>query len=80
MKNGENANNMAAIEDQAQYQLAQLQNSVLKSHTLMPGEWHGGVIVFDGPEKDDKGSAEYEIAAKFDGEEYSFSVGQQARK
>lgn len=71
--------NMASIEGQAQDKLHELQATILKDHTVMPGEWHGGVIVFDAPAKADTGAAEYTITLQFDGEEHSFSVIQQRR-
>lgn len=71
--------NMASIEGQAQDRLQELQATILKDHTVMPGEWHGGVIVFDAPAKADTGAAEYTITLQFDGEEHSFSVMQQRR-
>jgi hypothetical protein len=67
--------NMAAIEGQAQDMLHQLQASIIKDHTLMPGEWHGGVLVVDAPDKGEAG-AEYNITLQFDGEVHSFQVSQ----
>jgi hypothetical protein len=69
-------NDMAAIEGDAQRALSQLQATVVKDHTLMPGEWHGGLIVLGNPEKGEAGAAEYAITVIFDGEEHSFSVSQ----
>lgn len=69
------ADNMVAIEGQAQGMLNQLQASVIKDHTLMPGESHGGLIVVDAPEKSDAG-AEYTITLQFDGEVHTFQVAQ----
>ena len=71
------AGNLAAIEDQAQAKLGELQATIIKDHTLMPGEWHGGVVVIDTPEKSDAGAAEYEISLAFDGETHTFVVNQQ---
>lgn len=73
------AGNMAAIEGQAQAALAQLQTTILKDHTIMPGEWHGGVIVVDEPEKGDTG-AEYTLSLSFEGEQHSFHVAQNQRR
>ena len=68
------ASNMASIEDQAQLALSRLQNDIIKDHTLMPGEWHGGVLVLDAPEKSQSNAAEYAITIRYDGEEHAFSV------
>jgi hypothetical protein len=70
---------MAAIEDQVQRKLGELQATVIKDHTLMPGEWHGGVIVIDPPGKTDGGAAEYSISLTFAGETHTFLVNQQTR-
>src|SRR5262249_45363890 len=72
--------NMAAIENQAQAKLSELEAAIIRDHTLMPGEWHGGVIVIDPPEKSDNGRAEYSISLVVDGESHTFRVGQQARE
>jgi hypothetical protein len=56
------ADNFASIENNAQAKLAELQSTVIKDHTLMPGEWHGGVIVIDPPDKAEGAGAEYSIS------------------
>lgn len=73
------ANDMASIQGQAEGMLSQLQASILKDHTLMPGEWHGGVIVLQPPEKGDAGAAEYTVSLVFDGEEHTFTINQRKR-
>jgi len=70
------ANNIADIETQAQGKLAELQATVIKDHTLMPGEWHGGLIVLAPPERGEAAAAEYSILISFDGEQHSFTVTQ----
>ncbi|HWB47051.1 MAG TPA: hypothetical protein VG900_16585 [Hyphomicrobiaceae bacterium] len=70
------AANMSMIEGQAQRMLSQLQATIIKDHTLMPGEWHGGVIVLGVPEKQASGTATYVITLGFDGEQHSFAVSQ----
>lgn len=67
--------NLAGIEAQAQSKLSELQATIIKDHTLMPGEWHGAVIVLAQPEMGDAG-AEYRISLRFDGEEHTFAVNQ----
>lgn len=73
------AYDMASIQAQAQGKLQELQGTILKDHTVMPGEWHGGVIVFDDPPKSTAGAAEYQITVRFDGEEHVFNVAQRRR-
>lgn len=67
--------NIAAIQESGEVQLAQLQDTILKDHTVMPGEWHGGMIVLDPPMKSEKG-AEYTVELSIDGETHAFEVGQ----
>jgi hypothetical protein len=71
------ASNMEGIQAQGEQRLAELQNTILKDHTLMPGEWHGGVIVLDEPEKGETGSAEYEIRVQLDSEVHAFNISQE---
>ena len=73
--NDRTLNNISSIEGQAQNALANLKATIVKDHTVMPGEWHGGVIVLGTPEKGAEG-AEYQISLLFDGEEHTFSVSQ----
>ena len=73
--NDRTLDSMASIEAGAQNALTNLKATILKDHTLMPGEWHGGMIVLDPPEMGKQG-AEYQITLRFDGEEHVFSVNQ----
>lgn len=68
---------MTEIEGLAQVKLTELQATIIKDHTVMPGEWHGGVIVVAQPERPEGGAAVYRIRIVFDGEEHSFTVSQQ---
>lgn len=70
------ADNVAGIQASGDAQLSMLQGTILKDHTLMPGEWHGGVIVLDVPEKDSANKAEYSIYVRVDGEDHEFKVTQ----
>jgi hypothetical protein len=73
------AADLSGTEKQAQAKLAELEAAIIKDHTLMPGEWHGGVVVIDPPEKTDRGAAEYSISLAFAGERHTFLVDQQTR-
>lgn len=66
----------AAVRAQGEQNLASLQSTILKDHTLLPGEWHGGTIVLDCPEKSETGSARYTISLNFGGEMHEFNVEQ----
>lgn len=66
----------AAIRQQGEANLAQLQDTILKDNTVLPGEWYGGTIVLDVPEKSDNGSSTYTISVRFGGETHEFQVSQ----
>lgn len=70
------ANNIENIQANGDAQLSHLKDTILKDHTIMPGEWHGGVIVLDAPEKEDNGRVEYSIAVPFDQDMHAFTVTQ----
>jgi len=75
--NDRTLNTMASIESSAQNALTTLRATILKDHTLMPNEWHGGVIVLDPPEMSKEG-AQYQISLWLDGEEHVFTVSQRS--
>jgi hypothetical protein len=56
--------------------LTRLNETILKDHTVMPGEWYGGIIVLDVPQKDQSGNAEYTLTLPFGGEVHEFRVRQ----
>ena len=66
----------ANLRSQGADNLAAMQDSIIKEHTLGSGEWYGGKIVLDVPKKDKVGSAAYVIELNFGGELYSFKVRQ----
>jgi hypothetical protein len=70
------AANFAAIEAHGRQALDQLQNSILKDNTVLPGEWVGGIVVLDAPAKGGDGTATYRIDVNFAGEVHSFVVSQ----
>jgi hypothetical protein len=53
----------------------ELQNSILKDNTVLPGEWIGGVIVLDAP-AETNGSANYSIDVRVRDEVHTFAVSQ----
>jgi hypothetical protein len=76
INNAQTAANLAAIQARGEQTLGELQNTILKDNTVMPGEWVGGVVVLDTPEKAPDGIAQYKINVEFGGEVHSFSVSQ----
>jgi hypothetical protein len=45
---------IAATVERGQQNLAILEQSIIKSNTLLPGEWYGGKLVFEPPDGDQK--------------------------
>jgi hypothetical protein len=76
INNAQTAANFAAIEAQGQQRLGELQNTILKDNTVLPGEWVGGIVVLDRPPKAADGVSRYQIDVRFGGELYSFAVNQ----
>ncbi len=68
--------NMEAIQAQGEHSLAMLESSIIKDHTLLPGEWFGGSIVLDPPSKSETGRAEYLLTIRLSGEDHTFRVAQ----
>jgi hypothetical protein len=72
----ETATNMEAIQAEGEHNLAVLESTILKDHTLLPGEWFGGAIVLDAPQKSEAGRAEYLVTIPLTGDEHTFRVAQ----
>ena len=70
------AANFAAIQAQSQQALNHLQNAILKDNTVMPGEWVGGIVILDSPDKARDEIATYRVDVQFGGELHSFVVNQ----
>ena len=68
--------NIAAIEADGERSLQALSNTIIKDHTILPGEWYGGSVVLATPPKSDSGAAEYRIGVQVGGEAYTFKVAQ----
>jgi hypothetical protein len=66
----------ASIRAEGQYNLAALSATIMKDHTLMPGEWYGGLIVLDTPPKGRNGAVSYVISFALDGDVHEFQVHQ----
>jgi len=76
LNNAQTAANFAATEAQGQQRLGELQNTILKDNTVLPGEWIGGIVVLDRPAKAADGVARYQIDILFGDEVHSFAVNQ----
>jgi hypothetical protein len=76
INNAETAENFAAIQARGQQRLGELQNTILKDNTVLPGEWIGGIVVLDRPDKGADGIARYQIDVRFGDEVHSFAVNQ----
>ncbi len=74
INNAQTAENFAAIQAQGQQRLGELQSTILKDNTVLPGEWIGGLVVLDAPPEAADGVASYRIDVQFGGEVHSFSV------
>jgi hypothetical protein len=71
--------NFAAIRAEGSQNLMALRGSIIKAHTLSPGEWYGGEIILDKPKKSN-GQVQYTILVELDGEEHAFTVRQRKIK
>jgi hypothetical protein len=67
---------IANLQAQGEHNLAQLQNTILKDNTVMPGEWIGGTIVLDPPQYSGGNSQSYTVNIDFGGERHEFLVAQ----
>jgi hypothetical protein len=74
----ETASNMDAIQADGEQQLAALERTIIKDHTLLPGEWFGGTVVIDAPQKSEAGRAEYLVTIPLEGDEHTFRIAQSA--
>jgi hypothetical protein len=67
----------AAIRASGERSLAQVQMTILKDNTVMPGEWIGGTIILAPPEfGGDAPSTSYTVVVDFGGELHEFTIAQ----
>lgn len=57
---------------QGQANLAVLERSVIKDNTIMPGEWYGGLLVFDAPQ--DENGKNFQISIQIGSDRHEFNV------
>ncbi len=74
--NAETSADFARLREQGEQNLQALQQTILKDNTVLPGEWIGGSIVLEPPQKPDKGATTYTIVIEFAGEQHTFAVSQ----
>ena len=75
------AQNVAMAEDsrrQSDANMEALSAENMKDHTLMPGEWYGGVIVLQAAERDESNKTVYSVSIPFGGETHEFQITQVA--
>ena len=74
--NAQTQDDFANIQAQGEQNLSQLQHTILKDNTVMPGEWVGGTIVLDQPAYSGGAPKSYTITVDFAGEQHEFHVAQ----
>ncbi|WP_223478763.1 hypothetical protein [Oricola indica] len=70
-----NARMDSAIES-GRRNLANLRNTILKDHTLLPGEWYGGKLQFEPPKKQSTPQQSYQITVYIGGDAHVFDIKQ----
>jgi hypothetical protein len=76
INNAQTAANLASIQAQGQQRLSELQTTILKDNTVLPGEWVGGMVVLDIPDKTPDGVMHYQTDVHFGNEVHSFTINQ----
>lgn len=64
---------IASAIEQGQANLANLERSVIKDNTVMPGEWYGGALVFDAPQSEDGKDFQISVQIGLDRHEFNIS-------
>lgn len=75
----QNAAMVDAAVAQGQANMARLENEYIKDHTLLPGEWYGGVVAIEPPVADDERSRPktYTMRIRVGGDVHVFEVTQE---
>ena len=77
----QNAQMIDATIAQGQANMATLEREYLKDHTLLPGEWHGGLIGIEPPISDGSSTPKtYEIQVTVGGDTHVFNMIQEPTK
>lgn len=67
---------LSHIKMEGDQNLAILEHSILKDNTVLPGEWIGGTIVLDTPDRGSSDTISYTINVHFGGEMHEFVIDQ----
>jgi hypothetical protein len=65
---------IASVVERGQQNMAMLERNVIKDNTLLPGEWYGGLVVFDPPEGE--GEKTYQITVQVGSDTHHIEVAQ----
>lgn len=75
----QNAQMIDSAIEQGRANLASLEREYVKDHTLLPGEWYGGLIAIEPPKSDGEGTLkQYRITVRAGADSHTFTVIQQA--
>jgi hypothetical protein len=69
---------IATMQAEGERNLQALNQTILKDHTVLPGEWYGGTIVMERPPRPDQEVAQYNLSIRFGGEVHEFQIRQAA--
>ncbi len=65
----------SSLQQVGEQNLQMLEGTILKDHTVMPGEWYGGTIVLDPLHSaSSNGKSYFDISIIYGGEQHTFSV------
>lgn len=65
-----------ALRGEGERNLQLLNQTILKDHTVLPGEWYGGTIVLETPPKGADSGSHYTISVRFGSESHEFTIKQ----
>ncbi len=73
----QNAAMIDAAVAQGQANMARLENEYIKDHTLLPGEWYGGVVGIEPPSYNEAGETKtYSLTIRIGGDAHRFDIVQ----
>ncbi len=75
--NAQTTNDFARLRAEGEQNLTNLQQTILKDNTVLPGEWYGGTIILQPPTRASDSPTGYAILVEFDGELHEFNVSQE---
>jgi hypothetical protein len=69
---------IASTIEAGQQNMAALENSILKDNTLMPGEWYGGQLQLQAPQRSKAGPKVYSIVIQLGADRHEITIEQAA--